>query len=196
MADSSMSSLRICLRGYMVGSSTKSMFGTNRFGIGRTLDSWRDSSSWYSGVSLSFTATAEPVDHIRIFATIPSELSLLLSRNKDGQHYRARHVRHCRYMYADTSVPLARFSGILRGQESFAQAISFGLNTRDWYGGHVPLGVNTVLLGLAVYPTWLALREHQPVEVEGPSKGDDPESQKDANLPRDSEKVASPPAEL
>lgn len=41
----------------------------------------------------------------------------------------------------------ARFTGILRGQESFAQAISFGLNTRKWTGGRVPLAVNTILLG-------------------------------------------------
>jgi hypothetical protein len=59
----------------------------------------------------------------------------------------------------------ARFSGILRGQESFSQAVSFGINTRDWKGGRVPLAVNTVLLGLAVVPTWIALQEHVPVEV-------------------------------
>lgn len=47
---------------------------------------------------------------------------------------------------------LARFSGILRGQESFSQAVSFGLNTRDWYGGRVPLAVNTVLLGMRLRP--------------------------------------------
>jgi hypothetical protein len=59
----------------------------------------------------------------------------------------------------------ARFSGILRGQESFSQAVSFGINTRDWKGGRVPLAVNTILLGLAVVPTWIALQEHVPVEV-------------------------------
>lgn len=42
---------------------------------------------------------------------------------------------------------LSRFSGILRGQESFGQAVSFGLNTRKWAGGRVPLIVNTILLG-------------------------------------------------
>lgn len=42
---------------------------------------------------------------------------------------------------------LTRLSGILRGQESFAQAISFGLNTRRWHGGRVPMVVNTILLG-------------------------------------------------
>lgn len=42
---------------------------------------------------------------------------------------------------------LTRFSGILRGQESFAQAVSFGLNTKKWVGGRVPLAVNTILLG-------------------------------------------------
>lgn len=58
----------------------------------------------------------------------------------------------------------ARFSGILRGQESFSQAVSFGINTKDWKGGRVPLAVNTILLGLAVVPTWIALQEHVPVE--------------------------------
>jgi hypothetical protein len=42
---------------------------------------------------------------------------------------------------------LTRLTGILRGQESFAQAVSYGLNTRNWYGGRVPLAVNTILLG-------------------------------------------------
>ncbi|KAL4879726.1 MFS general substrate transporter [Aspergillus karnatakaensis] len=70
----------------------------------------------------------------------------------------------------DNISELSRFSGILRGQESFAQAISFGLNTREWHGGRVPLAVNTILLGLAVYPTWVAMREHTPVGLE---KGDD-----------------------
>ncbi|KID73699.1 uncharacterized protein G6M90_00g001840 [Metarhizium brunneum] len=64
----------------------------------------------------------------------------------------------------DNISELSRFSGILRGQESFAQAISYGLNTREWKGGRVPLAVNTILLGLSVYPTWLAVRDHVPVE--------------------------------
>ena len=46
----------------------------------------------------------------------------------------------------DNISELSRFSGILRGQESFAQAISFGINTREWYGGRVPLIINTILL--------------------------------------------------
>lgn len=47
----------------------------------------------------------------------------------------------------DNIAELTRFSGILRGQESFAQAVSFGLNTQKWVGGRVPLAVNTILLG-------------------------------------------------
>lgn len=47
----------------------------------------------------------------------------------------------------DTNSHKARFTGILRGQESFAQAVSFGINTRDWYRGRVPMVVNTILLG-------------------------------------------------
>ncbi|KAI4757956.1 MFS general substrate transporter [Aureobasidium sp. EXF-3400] len=64
----------------------------------------------------------------------------------------------------DNISELSRFSGILRGQESFSQAVSFGINTKDWKGGRVPLAVNTILLGLAVVPTWIALQEHVPVE--------------------------------
>lgn len=68
----------------------------------------------------------------------------------------------------DNISELSRFSGILRGQESFSQAVSFGINTKDWKGGRVPLAVNTILLGLAVVPTWIALQEHVPIE--GPKK--------------------------
>ncbi|TVY33763.1 UNC93-like protein [Lachnellula occidentalis] len=64
----------------------------------------------------------------------------------------------------DNISELSRFTGILRGQESFSQAVSYGLNTREWKGGRVPLAVNTILLGLAVVPTWIAMREHAPVE--------------------------------
>ncbi|KAM0171203.1 hypothetical protein ACHAPF_008348 [Botrytis cinerea] len=59
----------------------------------------------------------------------------------------------------------ARFTGILRGQESFAQAVSFGINTRDWYRGRVPMVVNTILLVICLPTTYLALREHVPVET-------------------------------
>ena len=48
---------------------------------------------------------------------------------------------------AESISELTRLSGILRGQESFAQAVSFGLNTQKWVGGRVPLAVNTILLG-------------------------------------------------
>ncbi|RMD42342.1 hypothetical protein DV735_g2795, partial [Chaetothyriales sp. CBS 134920] len=65
----------------------------------------------------------------------------------------------------DNISELARFSGILRGQESFSQAVSFGLNTKAWKGGRVPLAVNTILLGLSVYPAWRVMHDHQPVEV-------------------------------
>ncbi|TGJ80376.1 hypothetical protein E0Z10_g8395 [Xylaria hypoxylon] len=64
----------------------------------------------------------------------------------------------------DNISELTRFTGILRGQESFGQAVSYGLNTREWVGGRVPLVVNTILLVLAVYPTWLVVRDHVPVE--------------------------------
>ncbi|XWX01283.1 hypothetical protein V2A60_009309 [Cordyceps javanica] len=64
---------------------------------------------------------------------------------------------------SDSVSELSRLSGILRGQESFAQAVSFGLNTRKWHGGRVPLAVNTILLGVASVPTYIALRENVPV---------------------------------
>ncbi|UKZ82936.1 hypothetical protein TrVFT333_010736 [Trichoderma virens FT-333] len=66
----------------------------------------------------------------------------------------------------DNVSELTRLTGILRGQESFAQAVSYGLNTRGWYGGRVPLAVNTILLGLAVVPTYLVVRSHNPDEAE------------------------------
>ncbi|OTB03154.1 hypothetical protein M426DRAFT_321956 [Hypoxylon sp. CI-4A] len=64
----------------------------------------------------------------------------------------------------DNISEITRFSGILRGQESFAQAVSFGLNTKEWYGGRVPLAVNTILLFLAAFPTWFAVNNHVPIE--------------------------------
>ncbi|KAJ5966290.1 hypothetical protein N7481_013004 [Penicillium waksmanii] len=86
------------------------------------------------------------------------------------------------YMIAtktDNISELSRLSGILRGQESFSQAVSYGLNTKEWFGGRVPLAVNTILLGLAVVPTWLAIRDHEPIEHasndESQTKGRDEE---------------------
>ncbi|KAJ5317472.1 hypothetical protein N7508_001980 [Penicillium antarcticum] len=35
---------------------------------------------------------------------------------------------------------------------------------REWHGGRVPLAVNTILLGLAIWPTWLVVRDHKPIE--------------------------------
>ncbi|TGO62282.1 hypothetical protein BOTNAR_0116g00190 [Botryotinia narcissicola] len=65
----------------------------------------------------------------------------------------------------DNISELSRFTGILRGQESFSQAVSFGINTRDWYRGRVPMVVNTILLVICFPTTYLALREHVPVET-------------------------------
>ena len=65
----------------------------------------------------------------------------------------------------DNMSELTRYCGILRGQESFGQAVAFGLVTTKWHGGRVPLGVNTVLLVLSAYPTWLAMSEHEPIEA-------------------------------
>ncbi|EOD51835.1 putative duf895 domain membrane protein [Neofusicoccum parvum UCRNP2] len=95
----------------------------------------------------------------------------------------------------DNISELSRFSGVLRGQESFAQAVSFGLNTRDWKGGRVPLAVNTILLGLAVYPTWLVVRDHVPVETDKfavAAQQNDEEAAVDAEIitPEEKEKLA------
>ncbi|KAJ6186116.1 hypothetical protein N7519_007417 [Penicillium mononematosum] len=64
----------------------------------------------------------------------------------------------------DNISELSRLSGILRGQESFSQAVSYGLNSKKWHGGRVPLIVNTILLVLSVWPTWLVVRAHVPIE--------------------------------
>ncbi|KAJ9484862.1 hypothetical protein VN97_g8509 [Penicillium thymicola] len=64
----------------------------------------------------------------------------------------------------DNISELSRLSGILRGQESFSQAVSYGLNSKKWHGGRVPLIVNTILLVLSIWPTWLVVRSHVPIE--------------------------------
>ncbi|KAI1843079.1 hypothetical protein JX265_005140 [Neoarthrinium moseri] len=90
----------------------------------------------------------------------------------------------------DNISELTRFSGILRGQESFAQAVAFGLNTKKWVGGRVPLAVTTILLGLAAYPTWLVVRDHVPVEsVSSASLAEDSEAGTTKDLETD---IASP----
>ncbi|KAI0887022.1 MFS general substrate transporter [Annulohypoxylon maeteangense] len=81
----------------------------------------------------------------------------------------------------DNISELTRLSGILRGQESFAQAISFGLNTKKWVGGRVPLAVNTILLVLASFPTWLVVRELNPTEKDNTPNSDN-ESQAEEGL--------------
>ncbi|KAE8450781.1 hypothetical protein EG329_005694 [Mollisiaceae sp. DMI_Dod_QoI] len=90
----------------------------------------------------------------------------------------------------DNISELSRFTGILRGQESFAQAVSFGINTRDWYGGRVPLAVNTILLGVSVVPTWIAVREHTPVEVESSYGSEEEQSHPEVLYEDDKEKIA------
>ncbi|KAJ5958820.1 Major facilitator superfamily domain general substrate transporter [Penicillium vulpinum] len=64
----------------------------------------------------------------------------------------------------DNISELSRLSGILRGQESFSQAVSYGLNSKKWHGGRVPLIVNTILLVLSIWPTWLVVSTHVPIE--------------------------------
>ncbi|KAI1739558.1 MFS general substrate transporter [Xylaria scruposa] len=90
----------------------------------------------------------------------------------------------------DNISELTRFTGILRGQESFAQAVSFGLNTREWVGGRVPLAVNTILLGLAVFPTWLVVRDHVPVEVKRVEDSVTPNTELDSDVEKTAEASA------
>lgn len=65
----------------------------------------------------------------------------------------------------DNISELSRYSGILRGQQSFAQAVSYGIDSKEWKGGRVPLAINTALLILAVAPTLLVVRSHVPIEA-------------------------------
>ncbi|KAJ6017282.1 DUF895 domain membrane protein [Penicillium sp. IBT 35674x] len=64
----------------------------------------------------------------------------------------------------DNIAELTRLTGILRGQMSFGEAVSYGLNTHEWYGGRAPMAVNTILLGLCVIPTWIVVRKFVPDE--------------------------------
>ncbi|KAL7619444.1 hypothetical protein AAE478_009983 [Parahypoxylon ruwenzoriense] len=82
----------------------------------------------------------------------------------------------------DNISELTRFSGILRGQESFGQAVSFGLNSRNWFGGRVPLAVNTILLGLAAIPTWFVVRDHVPCSLDDAKPTSDSESHVEKGL--------------
>jgi len=83
----------------------------------------------------------------------------------------------------DNIAELTRLTGTLRGQMSFGEAVSYGLNTHEWYGGRAPMAVNTILLGeflesdhsishqvlihdlgLCVIPTWIVVRKFVPDE--------------------------------
>ncbi|OKL59423.1 hypothetical protein UA08_05057 [Talaromyces atroroseus] len=66
----------------------------------------------------------------------------------------------------DNIAELTRLTGILRGQESFDEAVPCGLNSRNWYGGRVPMAVNTILLGLCIIPTWIVVHRHAPQETQ------------------------------
>ncbi|KAI1436345.1 hypothetical protein GGR50DRAFT_241967 [Xylaria sp. CBS 124048] len=89
---------------------------------------------------------------------------------------------------ADDLSELTRLTGILRGQESFGEAVSFGLNTRAWFGGRVPMAVNTILLGLAAYPTWLAIFDNPPKAIDDEDTVDDKPSSSSMGSERDAEK--------
>ncbi|ESK90781.1 duf895 domain membrane protein [Moniliophthora roreri MCA 2997] len=61
---------------------------------------------------------------------------------------------------------LTRYTGILRGIESFAQAVAYGLNATRKVDAWVPVGINIALLVISVYPTWLVVRDSNPPEDE------------------------------
>ncbi|EEB89602.1 hypothetical protein MPER_12280 [Moniliophthora perniciosa FA553] len=61
---------------------------------------------------------------------------------------------------------LTRYTGILRGIESFAQAVAYGLNATKKVDAWVPVGINIALLVISVYPTWLVVRDSNPPEDE------------------------------
>ena len=51
----------------------------------------------------------------------------------------------------------------------------------------MPLAVNTILLGLAIVPTWIALREHVPVE--GAKKFEDDVTELAGERPTEEDRV-------
>ena len=51
----------------------------------------------------------------------------------------------------------------------------------------MPLAVNTILLGLAIVPTWIALQEHVPVE--GPKKYEDDTTELANEQPSEADRV-------
>ncbi|KAK7687853.1 hypothetical protein QCA50_009072 [Cerrena zonata] len=81
---------------------------------------------------------------------------------------------------------LTRYTGILRGMESFAQAVAYGLNATRNVDPWVPvclqrlstlnvgftayntrkLGINVALLLISIYPTWLVISNLEPPEDE------------------------------
>jgi len=122
----------LCL-GLTAGWWTKSLRKKPQIWTGQALSSLWDSSHWFSGVSL------------QIF-----DSWWILAKWQESD-FSQQSLQNWLYYFVSTKTgnisELSRFTGILRGQESFAQAVSFGINTHDWYGGRVPLAVNTILLG-------------------------------------------------
>jgi hypothetical protein len=77
---------------------------------------------------------------------------------------------------------LTRYTGILRGIESFAQALAYGLNANKNIDAWIPVGINLGLLVLSVYPTWLVVRDIRPPEDDKPGLVEDEEIVKDEKL--------------
>ncbi|KAH8831124.1 major facilitator superfamily domain-containing protein [Flagelloscypha sp. PMI_526] len=60
---------------------------------------------------------------------------------------------------------LTRYTGILRGIESFAQAVAYGLNASASVDPWVSIGIQLALFVIAVYPTWLVVVGLYPNEL-------------------------------
>ena len=59
---------------------------------------------------------------------------------------------------SDDISELTRLAGILRGTESAAQAVAYGINAHK-INPWIPIGINVALLLVAVYPTWLVAKD-------------------------------------
>ncbi|KAJ5949354.1 DUF895 domain membrane protein [Penicillium verhagenii] len=91
----------------------------------------------------------------------------------------------------DNMSELTRLTGILRGQMSFGEAVSYGLNTHEWYGGRAPMAVNTILLGLCVVPTWIVVHKYIPNdEAESSTDSSDEQIEKEV-IVNDKEKIST-----
>lgn len=89
---------------------------------------------------------------------------------------------------------LNRYTGILRGVESFAQAVAYGLNANKRINAWIPIGINLALLVICVFPTWLVVRDIKPAEEQDHLVTNDVERTRDEKLAAES--AANAPEQL